>query len=398
MNHPKHILMIVENLPLPSLRRTWQEALALRAAGYEVSTISPKGKGHDAAFETIDGIDVYRHGLPMEAGGGALGYAIEWGVALVCQLWLAIKIYRKNPFQVIHVGNPPDLMFLVGLCFKPFGVKFIFEHMDTNPELYEARFGKRGFFHSLLLFFEKCSFWLADASIAMNESYRQIAIQRGGMKAENVFIVKGVPDLSKFQRVTPDKTLKNGRSKVIGYVGVMGAQDGLDLLLKAVQHLAFERKYTDFQAVIVGDGTELIALKALAVDLKITDYVTFTGYLRGETLLSTLSTFDVGAIPDPSNVYTDKISMNKVFEYMTLGIPFVQFDLTEGRVAAGDACLYAENNDPKSLGDKLLEILQNDGLSQDLREKGLKLAAETLSWERERASLLAAYNKVFHDD
>ena len=175
MKIAKRVLILVENLPSPFDRRVWQEASALRDAGYAVSIICPTGKGFESRFEEIDGIAIYRYDLPMEAEG-ALGYAIEYSAALFHTFLLSWRVLLTRGFDVIHACNPPDLFFLVGDFFKLFGKKFVFDHHDINPELYEAKFGRRDFFWKLMVWLERLTFKVADVSIATNESYRKIAI------------------------------------------------------------------------------------------------------------------------------------------------------------------------------------------------------------------------------
>ena len=385
------VLIVVENLTVPLDRRVWQEATTLRDAGYTVSVVCPKGGTYTAAYELLDGIHVFRHPLPIEADG-CLGYAIEYSWALAWELALAWKAYFKVGFDVIQACNPPDTIFLLAGLFKMLaGTPFVFDHHDINPELFEAKFGRRGVFHRLLLALERWTFRTADVSIATNETFRQIAIERGGMDPDRVFVVRSIPDLARFKRTAPSADLKNGRRHLIGYVGIMGAQDGVDLLVEAMAELVVGRGRQDVQCAIVGSGTELEKLRRLAVERGIADHVTFTGFLSGQPLLEAFSTFDVGAIPDPKNGYNDKISMNKVFEYMTLGIPFVQFDLIEGRRIAGEAALYAADNSPLSLADRIGELIDDEAKRQALAEVGRERARTLLRWETERAQLLAAY-------
>ncbi len=241
---------------------------------------------------------------------------------------------------------------------------------------------------------EKFTFATADVSIATNETFKEIAIQRGGMAADDVYIVRSIPNLQRFHRVSADPALKAGRQHLVGYVGVMGAQDGVDLLIRAMDELVNRQERRDIQCAVVGSGTELEALKAQAGDLGLADYVTFTGFLSGPPLLQAFSSFDVGVIPDPKNSYNDKISMNKLFEYMTLGIPFVQFDLIEGRKTAGDAALYAYDNCPVDLARNIARLCDEPELRQRLSAIGLERAAAQLQWGAEKARLLAAYDKV----
>ena len=234
----------------------------------------------------------------------------------------------------------------------------------------------------------------ADSSIATNGRFRKIAIERGHMNPDNVFVVRSIPDLTSFKRVEPNMALKAGREHLIGYVGIMGAQDGVDLLIEAMADIVYRQKRNDIHCAIVGSGTELDALKEMSKNLGLENHITFTGFLSGKDLLSAFSTFDIGAIPDPKNIYNDNISMNKVFEYMSLAIPFVQFDLGEGMDVAGNAALVAENNDPKHFAEQLVRLTDDRALRQYLGHTGQKRAAEQLIWDDERTQLLKAYARA----
>ncbi len=388
------ILIIVENLTVPLDRRVWQEARTLREAGYTVSIVCPKGGRYTAPYEMLEGIHIFRHPLPYEADG-ALGYAVEYSWALAWEFALSVKAYWKVGFDVVQACNPPDLLFIIAGFWKYlFGKRFVFDHHDINPELFEAKFGKQGRFHKLLTWLERLTFRTADVSIATNETFKDIAVKRGGMDADRVYIVRSVPDLTRFKRVAPDADLKNGRKFLAGYVGIMGAQDGVDLLVEAMDVLVNKQGRRDVQCAIVGSGTELASLQRMTHERGLDDYVTFTGFLSGEPLLKAFSTFDIGVIPDPKNTYNDKISMNKVFEYMSLGIPFVSFDLIEGRKASGDAALYATDNDPVQLAAHMAKLFDDADLAGALGEEGRSRAHVLLKWENERTRLLAAYERA----
>jgi len=386
------ILIIVENLTVPLDRRVWQEACTLRDAGYTVSVICPKGGRHIEPYERLDGIHVFRHPLPFEARG-PLGYAVEYGSVLAMEFALSVKAYFKVGFDVVQACNPPDLLFLIGGFWKYlFGKPFVFDHHDINPELFEAKFNRRGILHRILGWLERLTFSVADVALATNETFRDIAVGRGGMDRDRVFVVRSVPDTSRFRRVEPDPALKNGRRHLVGFVGIMGAQDGVDLLVEAMASIVRDHGREDVQALIVGTGTELPHLQKLATARGLNDYITFPGFQSGHSLLSAMSTFDIGVIPDPKNVYNDKISMNKVLEYMTLGIPFVQFDLVEGRRLAADAAVYATDNCPKDLARRMLGLIDDEALRGETTAAGVARAKALLRWDEEQARLLAAYD------
>jgi glycosyltransferase involved in cell wall biosynthesis len=374
----------------------WQEARTLAAAGYVVSIICPKAPGYEKAFERIDGIDIHRHRLPAEADG-ALGYALEYSVALAMEFWLSLKILFGRGFDVIHACNPPDTIFLIGAFYKLFGKKYVFDHHDINPELYEAKFGKRGFGRRLLVALERMSFNTADLVISTNESYRSIAVERGRKDPRDVFVVRSGPDLSRMKVVPPNPALKKGRKYLVGYVGVMGKQEGIDLLLQAVQLIVKHLKRTDIHFGLVGGGTELPAMRELAKQLGVAEYVTFTGRAPDAELLEMLNTADICVNPDRANEMNDRSTMNKIMEYMALGKPVVQFDLTEGRVSAGEASLYARPNDVADLAQKMVSLLGNENLRIHMGAVGRERVEHQLSWQHEAPRLLAAYEYLNGD-
>ena len=390
----RRVLIIVENLPSPFDRRVWQEATTLIEAGYEVSIICPVGKGYEKKYELIDGVHIYRHSLPLEAEG-ALGYLLEYSVALFWQFTLACRVLLTRGFDVIHACNPPDNIFLIGGFFKLFGKRFLFDHHDINPELYEAKFGRRDFFYKIMLAWEKWSFKTANVSIATNESYKRIAIERGGMDEERVFVVRSGPKLDRLRIMPPVESLKKEKKFLVGYVGVMGAQEGIDYLLRAAQHIVFEMGRQDVHFGLVGGGTSLDEMKAYAEELKMSQYVTFTGRVPDEEMLQMLNTADVCVNPDVANEMNDKSTMNKIMEYMALGKPIVQFDLTEGRYSAQEASLYALKNDYKDMAEKIVELLDNARKRTAMGKLGRKRVEEKLSWEHEAPKLLKAYDMLF---
>lgn len=395
---PTRVLIVVENLPSPFDRRVWQEATTLAENGWAVSIICPTGKGYEDFHEVIDGIHIYRYRLPTE-GDGALGYLVEYSCALWNSFRLAFKVRRERGFDVIHACNPPDLLFLVGGFFKLVSrTRFLFDHHDINPELYEAKFGRRGTFWKLMVWLERASFRVADVAIATNESYRQIAIERGGMDPRRVFVVRSGPVLDRLKIIPATPALKRDRTYLVGYVGVMGKQEGIDILLEAVRHIIYDLGRTDVHFGLVGSGTSLAEMKDLAVELGVADYVTFTGRVPDDELLDMLNTADVCVNPDVANEMNDKSTMNKIMEYMALGKPIVQFDLTEGRFSAGEASLYAAKNDPKDMALKIVELLDDPERRAQMGAFGRSRVENELAWEYEVPKLLSAYDALITGD
>ncbi len=393
MAYAGKILIIVENLPVPFDTRVWQEANALTEAGYKVSIICPKGKGYNKSYELIHDISIYRHPMPNE-GSGVASYLIEYSCALFWELILAVKILFKEGFDVLHACNPPDNIFLIGILFKLVGKKFVFDHHDINPELYEAKFNKRGFLYDILVLLEKLTYITCDISIATNESYKEIAIKRGGMKPENVVIVRSGPDLTRIKVQPPISALKKGKKFMVGYLGVIGKQEGLDYLINAANYLLKEKNRDDILYCIIGSGPYLNDLKAHCNKLDLDEHIIFTGRIPDKEMLEYLNTADICVNPDEYNEMNDKSTMNKVLEYMALGKPIVQFDLKEGRYSAQSASLYANNNDYKDLAEKIIYLLDNPELRKAMQQSGQERINKYLLWTKQKTYLIQAYRQL----
>lgn len=390
----RRVLLIVENLPVPFDRRVWSEAVELVRAGYVVSVISPVGRGHDAPYELLEGVHVYRH-PPVHEGEGPLGYVREYGVALWRELRLAFRVRRERGVDLIHACNPPDLIFVVAWALRPFGVRFLFDHHDVCPELFEAKFERCGALWALMRLFEWLTFRTALVSIATNESFAAIACRRGGMRPENVFVVRSAPRLEKFLIGPGDPAHRKGFRHLLGYVGVIGRQDGLDLLVAAVDHLVNRMGREDVHVAVAGFGAHLPVIQEDVAARGLSRRFTFTGPLFGDALLSVLNEADVCVSPDPHNAMNDVSTMNKVVEYMTLGKPIVQFDLREGRASAGDASLYARDNDPVDFAEKIAWLLDRPQERARMGAIGRARVLDKLHWAHSAPNLLAAYERAF---
>lgn len=387
----KHVLIVIENLPAPFDRRVWQEASTLKENGAKVSIICPKMKGYDKSYEVVDNIEIYRHNL--REGKGAFGYLLEYSQAIFWEFILSWKIYFKNRFDVIQGCNPPDLIFFTALFFKPFGVKYVFDHHDINPELYISKFEKKGFFYKLMLLFEKLTFKTANFSIATNESYKKIALDRGKMSPDKVQVVRSGPKLDRLKLLNPKDEYKKEKKYLIGYIGVIGEQEGLDLLLESAAYILSKREDVHFG--IVGGGTHLNEIEKLCSDMGLNDHFDFYGRVDDQTMLEVLNTADICVNPDKPTAMNDLSTMNKIMEYMALKKPIVQYTLKEGKFSAGKASLYAKNTDPVDFGDKIIHLLDHPEIRTEMGEFGYKRVLNQLSWDFESKKLIHLYQKVF---
>jgi glycosyltransferase involved in cell wall biosynthesis len=392
----RRVLIIVENLPVPPDRRVWQECRALVAAGYAVSVICPKGRGYDLSHEVIEGVHIHRHGLPVDASG-ILGFVLEYAAALFWQTVLAWRIFLTTGFDAIQACNPPDSIWIVAWPFRAlFGRKFVFDHHDPFAELFAVKFPRRALLHRLTLLFERRSIRDADLVITTSEALRQIAVARAGKPAQSVHLVRSCPDSGAMRRGAPDPALRRGAARLVVYIGIMGAQDGVDILLRAAAEAIHGQGRSDLHFLLVGDGPEYARLQALAQELAIAEQVTFTGFLRGDALLSALSSADIGACPDPWNSFNDKLTMNKVLEYMAMELPSVMFDLTEGRAIAGEAAVYAgRTNDPRDFARVMLELLDDPERRRRMGAIGRERVATLFDWKDHRQVYLGAYASLW---
>jgi glycosyltransferase involved in cell wall biosynthesis len=388
------VLIIVENLPVPFDRRVWMEATTLTKAGYHVSVICPIGKGYEKDYEVIDHIHIYRHPMPPDISS-VTGYLREYSTAVYWEFRLAHRVWQEQGFDIVHICNPPDLLFLVAAWFKLFrGVRVIFDHHDINLEMYEAKYERRDIFYYGLRWAERLTFATADIAIATNESYREVALTRGHKKPEDVFVVRSGPDLSRFRSVPANPTYRQGRKYLVGYVGVMGEPEGIDYLLKSVRYILQEKNRQDIQFMLIGSGPMFEKLQALSEELGVSEFVEFTGRIPDQELLERLSSCDICVNPDKKMPYNDRSTMNKIMEYMAMGKPIVQFDLLEGRRSAEGASVYAKGNDEVDFAEKILELLENPEQRQQMGAEGQRRMVESLEWRYQAPKLLAAYEQV----
>ena len=392
---PRRVLIVVQNLPVPFDRRVWLEATSLTKAGYSVSVICPMAKGFNRGFEQLEGVDIYRYGLSIDAKG-AFGFVAEF-------LWCFIRTWMKSlrvairgrGFDVIHACNPPETYWALAWFWRPFGKRFLFDHHDLSPEMYAAKFDRSdGAMYRGLLFLERMTFRTADQVITTNESHKRIAVERGGMRADQVHIVRSGPDLARFKRYPVDPSWRNGRRHLAVYLGEICKQDGVDYMLRALKDLR-ERGRDDIQAVFVGGGPHQPEIKAYAQTLGLGDMTTFTGRVSDEDLCRILSSADIGVDPDPKNDWSDKSTMNKIMEYMYFGLPIVAFDLRETRFSAQEAALYAPANAEAAMATLIAQLLDDEPRRRLMADFGQRRLRESLAWEHSVPVLLGAYDALF---
>jgi glycosyltransferase involved in cell wall biosynthesis len=392
------VLIIVQNLPVPFDRRVWLESQALTAAGYDVTVICPKGKG-DPGYEVVEDVTLLKY-PPYAPGGSALGFVLEYLYSFLATAWLVRRARRAGRFQVLQACNPPDIFWPIArwLRFRD-GTRFVFDHHDLCPELYDSRFPNGGALPRRgLLALERQTFRAADRVTSTNLSYARIATERGGLDPAAVTVVRTGPDpvrLTK-RRVVPE--LRRGRPYLVAYIGVMGPQDGVDLAVRAAAHIVHELGREDVSFTFMGAGDSYADLTALRDELGLNGYLELPGRVPDDLVIDVLSSADVGLSPDPKNPLNDVSTMNKTMEYMAFGLPVVAFDLKETRVSAGEAAVYVPDGDIPGYARAVVDLLDDEPRRAMLGRVGRRRIEDELGWPHQRAAYLAVYDQLVGRD
>jgi glycosyltransferase involved in cell wall biosynthesis len=388
------VVMLIENSTYPEDTRIRQEAIALTRAGYQVSVICQRHR-KQRWREKLEGVFVFRYPAPHQART-FLGYLLEYSYSFVALYLMSLFVWANKGFDIIHAANPPDSTVFIALFYKLFGKRFVFDHHDLAPEMYLVRSNHKGnrLVHQTLSWMEKMSFRFADHVIPTNQSYKKIAMQRGHVPAERITIVRNGPALDRVKLVEPDPELKKKGAVILGYIGVMGPQDGLDYLLRALQQLMTVLERRDFYCVIIGMGSAVPDLKILSRQLGLDQHVWFTGFIPDADVQRYLSTVDICLDPDPSNIFNDRCTMIKIMEYMALGKPIVAFDLPEHRVSAGEAAVYAQSNDELDFARQILALMDDPLRREKMGRIGRERIEKELAWPYQAECLLNAYKSI----
>lgn len=398
-NTPKRILIIVQNLPVPFDRRVWLECRALATAGYRVTVVCPKGKD-DPAYQVIDTIEIHKY-RPYAPGGSKLSFVAEYLYSFTATAWLVFKARRRGRFAVLQACNPPDTFWPIALALRAIDrTKFVFDHHDLCPELFKSRFpaGSPRLLRGLLAL-ERRTHRTADHVISTNDSYRQIAIDRSGKKPQDVTVVRTGPDADKLKRGLEDPEQRRGHKHLAAYIGVMGPQDGVDIVVRAADVIVHEMGRHDIAFTLIGKGDCFDELVALRDELKLNGHVEFTGRAPDELVKRVMSTADIGLSPDPKNPLNDLSTMNKTMEYMSFELPVVAFDLRETRVSAGDAAVYvtptgSPEQDVRDYAKAIVNLLENQADRDRMAKIGRARVEAELSWPHSARVYTAVYHQL----
>ena len=388
------VLIIVQNLPVPFDRRVWLECQALISAGYGVAVVCPKGRG-DPAYQVIDSVELHKY-RPYAPGGSKFSFVAEYAYSFLATAWTTLKARRSGRFAVIQACNPPDIFWPLAMAFRAVeGSKFVFDHHDLCPELYESRFpGGAKLPHRGLLALERRTHRAADHVIATNDSYREIAMTRGGKSATDVTVVRTGPDPQRLKPGEADPELRRGRRYLAAYIGVMGPQDGVDIVVRAADIVVHKLGRDDIAFTLIGSGDCFDDLVALRDELDLAGHVEFTGRAPDEVVNRILSTADVGLSPDPKNPLNDVSTMNKTMEYMAFELPVVAFDLRETRVSAGEAAAYVEPNDEHAYAEAIVALMDDEARRARLGKLGRARVEQELAWSHQERAYLGVYRDL----
>jgi asparagine synthase (glutamine-hydrolysing) len=387
----RHVCIVVQNLSVPFDRRVWLECLALVDAGYAVSVVCPRGPGEPARRD-LEGVHIvtYRAFPPVTR---QVMFLAEYAYSILCTFLGLLRVWRRAPFRVVQVCNPPDVLWVATLPFQVLGAKLVYDQHDLCPELYLSRFAEPARFpHRALLLAERVTYLLASRVISTNESYRRVALTRGRKRPDRVTVVRTGPDPDRLRRGEPEPALRRGFDHLLVYIGVMGPQDGVDMAIRALEHIVRVRGRADVGMTLIGDGDAAPELRRLTTELGLDDFVHFTGRLPDEAVRELMSTADVGLSPDPKNALNDVSTMNKTMEYMAFELPVVAFDLVETRVSAGDAAVYAPPNLVEEYGDAVLDLLADDARRAEMGKVGRERVEKELAWRTQVPAYVGVYD------
>ena len=388
------VLIIVQNLPVPFDRRVWLECQALLGDGYQVAVVCPKGDG-DPSYQVIETVELYKY-RPYAPGGSKIGFITEYAYSFLATAWLTFKARRSGRFAVLQACNPPDIFWPIALALRVLDrTRFIFDHHDLCPELYESRFpdGPR-LPYRMLRALERRTHRTADHVISTNDSYREVAVTRSGKRAADVTIVRTGPDPQRLRRGEPHPELRRGRRFLAAYIGVMGPQDGVDIVVRAADIVINKLGRNDIAFTVMGSGDCLEDLKTLRDELGLAEHVEFTGRVPDETVTRVLSTADVGLSPDPKNPLNDLSTMNKSMEYMSYELPVIAFDLRETRVSCADAGVYVAPNDVYQYAQAIIALMDDEPTRAELGKLGRERVEQELAWSHQERAYLGVYERL----
>jgi glycosyltransferase involved in cell wall biosynthesis len=385
---------------VPLDRRVWLEAQALSAHGYEVSVIGPRGEGRMHSLqERIDGVRILRY--PQRAASGIAGYLIEYPLSMAFTLAWLLRLRLRGPIDVIHGSNPPDLFFLFGLIGRAWGAKFVFDQHDANPELSTTKWGGRrigGFLRWLTERLEAASYRTASLVIVPNDAYARIAAERGRVPSARLAIVRNAPPSGRFRQLAAGIRAADTSTLRLGYLGVMGSQDGVDILIQGLAISRDRNPDLHMELDLIGDGEARPALEHLTEDLGLANVVRFHGYLAADLFVPILARAHLCVSPDPPTPFNDLSTMTKVVEYLAVGRPVVAFDLAETRRLIGEAGVVVADASPSGLADALVSLGRSpERLSQLEDAAWTRLDVLGLTWERSAADLIAAYDSLLSE-
>ena len=390
----RRVLIIVQNLPVPFDRRVWLECQALISAGYRVAVVCPKGRG-DPGYEVVDSVELYKY-RPYAPGGSKFSFVAEYAYSFLATAWVMLKARRSGRFAVIQACNPPDIFWPLAVAFRALeGTRFVFDHHDLCPELYESRFpGGARLPRKGLLALERRTHRAADHVIATNDSYREIAIMRSGKRAADVTVARTGPDPQRLKPGAADPGLRRGRRFLAAYIGVMGPQDGVDIAVRAADIIVHQLGREDIAFTLIGSGDCFDELVALRDELGLAGHVEFTGRAPDELVARILSTADVGLSPDPKNPLNDLSTMNKTMEYMAFELPAVAFDLRETHVSAGEAAVYVQPNDERAYAEAIVALIDDEPRRARLGKLGRARVEQELAWDHQERAYLGVYGRL----
>jgi glycosyltransferase involved in cell wall biosynthesis len=385
----RSVLLVVENLPVPYDRRVWQQALALKAAGFEVSVISPATRLYPQRREVLEGIHIFRYPMLIE-GKGRLGLIAEYLWSFGCIFLWTVYVSLRRGFRAIMIANPPDIFFPIMWMWRLFGKKTVFDHHDLTPELFATKFRvERSLVLSFFYFAERRMLRAVHKVVATNDSYKEIAVRRGARAGSDIVVVRNAPDPARFSMRPAEAAWRGTAPQMVAFLGEIGEQDGLDVLIRAIAAIKAELGANAVHYVVMGAGPYYERIVAYAASLGVAGDITFTGRADNDTICRVLSTADVAVDPCPFSPHANVSTATKIMEYMFFSLPIVAFDLLETRRSGADSLCYARLGDEAHFSRLIIELLRDGERRRSLGGAARLRLDSALCWRESTRNLVS---------
>jgi glycosyltransferase involved in cell wall biosynthesis len=385
----KRLCMVVHG-PYPvGEPRVAREAAAAVEHGYSVDVIAMR-RADEPAREVVDGVAVTRLPVYHLRGGGIGRVFLEYLTFTVSATGVVGARALRQPYDIVHVHNPPDFLIVAALLPRLRGGRVIFDIHDPSPEMFAMRFprsaGRGATF--MLRTLERFATWFADRVVTVHDPYMRQLVARG-TPFEKVTIVMNTLD----ERLLPSPKPRRTSPLLVAYHGTVTPPYGVHLVVEAAAKTA--QQGLDVQVLIVGEGDSVGDLNARVATLGISDRVTIHGqFIAHREVLELVNGASVGVIPNLPTPLSRFALSSKLFEYVALGVPVVSAALpTIQEYFSHDEVLFFEPGSADSLADALLAV-SHDPESADSRAERARRRYGSYRWDVSARKYVAILDRL----